>query len=90
MIVVDMALRSAIAASRDANLCRLEIVNDGTGTASRGNYDVRLYARNDGRLIRSARVERWPRNARPAWRLLAAAMVALEDVQRPSGDGGAA
>jgi len=78
MIVVDMSLRSAIHSSRDTNLCRLEVVNDGTGTGSRGNYDVRLYARNNGRLIRSGRVEDWPRNARPAWRLLAAAMTALE------------
>jgi hypothetical protein len=79
MITVEMNLCSAISASRDANLCRLEIVNDGaTETLSRGNYDVRLYARNNGRLVRTARVENWPRNARPAWRLLAAAMAALE------------
>jgi hypothetical protein len=78
MIVVEMTLYSAIDSSRDANLCRLEVVNDGTGTGARGNYDVRLYARNNGRLVRSARVENWPRNARPAWRLLAAAMTALE------------
>lgn len=72
-----MDLKSAIHSSRDANLCRIEIANDGTGTASRANYDVRLYARNDGRLVRTARVENWPRNAKPAWRLLQAGMEAL-------------
>lgn len=72
-----MELRSAIDSSRDESLCRVEVANDGTGTRSRGNYDVRPYARNNGRLIRVARVESWPRNALPAWRLLAAAMAAL-------------
>lgn len=79
MIVADVNLVSAISSSRDENLCRVEIANDGTGTGSRGNYEVRLYARGNGRLIRKARVENWVRNAHPAWRLLQAAMVALED-----------
>lgn len=79
MIVTHMELRSAIHESRDANLCRVEIANDGTGSHTRGNYNVRLYARNNGRLIRTARVENWPRNDRPAWRLLAAAMEALSE-----------
>lgn len=78
MIVVEANLLSAISSSRDANLCRVEIANDGTGSASRGNYVVRLYARNDGRLIRTARVDNWPRNAKPAWRLIQAALAALD------------
>lgn len=77
MIVVEANLLSAIHSSRDANLCRVEIANDGTGTISRGNYAVRLYARSNGRLIRTTRVENWPRNAKPAWRLIQAAMEAL-------------
>lgn len=81
MIVVDVQLKSAVSESRDANLCRLEIVNDVHKTldsgGSRGDYDVRLYARNNGRLIREGRVENWPRNARPAWRLIQAAWEAL-------------
>lgn len=76
MIVVEADLASAINASRDENLCRVEIVNVG-GTLSRGDYEVRLFARNNGRLIRTARVENWPRNAKPAWRLIQAAMKAL-------------
>lgn len=77
MIIVDATLDSAIDESRDENLCRVVIANDGKGTLSRSNYDVRLYARNNGRLIRRARVENWPRNAKPAWRLIQAAFEAL-------------
>lgn len=77
MIVVEANLVSAISADRDANLCRVVIINDGTGTGSRGNYTVGLYARNNGRLIRQARVENWPRNAKPAWRLIQAAFEAM-------------
>lgn len=73
-----MELRSAIHEDRDTNLCRVEIINDGTSAWSGiGHYDVRLYARNNGRLIRTARVENWPRNTKAAWRLLAAAMESL-------------
>lgn len=79
MIIVEANLQSAISATRDANLCRVEIINDGTGTLGRGNYDVRLYSRGDTpRLVRTARVEGYPRNAKPAWRLIQAAMVALD------------
>lgn len=79
MIVVHAHLFSAVSASRDDTLCRVEIANDGTGTAARGNYDVRLYSRGErGRLIRTARITNYPRNAVPAWRLIAAAMAAIE------------
>lgn len=79
MIVTTMDLRSAISSDRDDNLCTVVISNDGTGSSSKGNYDVKLFARSNGRLIRTARVEAWSRNAHPAWRLLAAAMKALEE-----------
>jgi hypothetical protein len=81
VIEVEMSLKSAISSARDANLCRIVIINDGTGSTSKGNYDVELYARNNGRLVRSGRVEEWPRNAKPAWRLLGAALDALEASQ---------
>ena len=77
MIVVHAQLESAISPSRDRPLCRVEIANDGTHPSpARGNYDVRLYSR-DGRHIRSARIENWPRDAKPAWRLIQAAMESL-------------
>lgn len=78
MIVVDMQLRSAISSARDANLCRVEIANTGEKRGARHDYVVRLYARNDGRLIRTAHVRDWPRDRHPAWRLLGAALDALE------------
>lgn len=79
MIVTKMELVSAIDAERDDNLCTVVITNDGTGSSSRANYDVKLFARSNGRLVRTARVENWSRNAHPAWRLLAAAMKELEE-----------
>lgn len=78
MIVAHMELKSAIHSSRDQRLCTVQIVNDGTGTSSRGNYDVTLYARGNGRVVRTARVEDYARNSKPAWRLLQAAMEALD------------
>jgi hypothetical protein len=76
MIVVEAELRSAISSDRDCNLCRVHIIN-GTGTLTRGNYDVVLFGRKPGRVIRTARVENWPRAAEPAWRLIQAAMESL-------------
>lgn len=78
MIVVEANLLSAVSDSRDCNLCRVEIANVRTSkTGSRADYRVRLYARGGGRLIRTAFVENWPRNAKPAWRLIQAALEAL-------------
>ena len=80
MIRVDVQLESAVSEDRNERLCQVVIANDGTGTGSLGNYDVRLYARGEnGRLIRQARVEGYPRRVHPAWRLIAAAMRALEE-----------
>lgn len=79
MIVVSCDLISAVSAERDESLGRVEIANDGTGSVTRASYDVRLYSRgNNSRLIRTARVENYPRQAQPAWRLIAAAFAALE------------
>jgi hypothetical protein len=82
MIVVKADLLSAISSGRDRTLCEVEIANTGEqGIGSRGTYEVRLYSASRtgkrGRLIRTARVEDWPREAKPAWRLIQAAMEAL-------------
>jgi hypothetical protein len=77
VIIVQAQLESAISSSRDELLCEVHIANDGTGSGSRGNYDVELYSRGGGRLVRRGRVENWPRNAKPAWRLIQAAMESL-------------
>jgi hypothetical protein len=47
---------------------------------ARGDYAVELFSRGTTpRKVRTARVEHWPRNAKPAWRLVQAAMLALDD-----------
>ena len=80
MIVVEATLRSAISSDRDEQLCTVTISNV-SGAGPRADYEVKLYARHRhgsiGRLIRTARVENWPRTAKPAWRLVQAAMEAL-------------
>ena len=87
MIVVTAELLSAITPDNDAHLCSVEICNDGgMERDTRADYDVTLYDRG-GRRLRTARVENWPRKARPAWRLVQAAFAALEDPdlrERPS------
>jgi hypothetical protein len=79
MIIVEANLRSALHESRDKTLCRVEIVNKETNKRmSRATYEVRLYSRGRSpRLIKTAYVENWPRNAVPAWRLVQAAFAAL-------------
>lgn len=48
---------------------KIIIVNDGTGSKTKGNYDVHFYDRN-GRGFRSERLENWPRNAKSIWKML--------------------
>ena len=47
-------------------IARLTIVNDGSGTQSRGNYIVRAYRKNTNYIIREGYVENWPRTQKPA------------------------
>lgn len=78
MIIVQAALLSGIDSSM-SSLGRLEITNDGTGTASKGNYIVVLYSRGaNGRKIRTAKIKNWPRNAKTAWALVTAAIEAVK------------
>lgn len=82
MIVVRAELESAISTSRDRTLCEMEIVNTAEqGIGSHGTYEVLLYSASRtgkrGRLIRKGRIENWPREAQPAWRLIAAAFEAV-------------
>lgn len=77
MIVVEAALYSAISSDRDRRLCRVEIANIAMRGA-RADYTVRLYsAGKRPRLIRTAQVDNWPRDAEPSWRLIQAAFKAL-------------
>lgn len=85
MIVVSVRLVSAIDRSRDRELARLEITNDGEGdNPNRGNYTVRslrgrskeqLDKRNTQRL---GRVLNHARLAEHVWNLVAKALKALK------------
>lgn len=78
MIVVPAMLVSAVSVSRNETLCFIEIVNV-SGAGSRRDYVVRLYSRGKKpRLIKTVRVENWPAEAKPAWRLIQAAWAALD------------
>lgn len=56
-----------------STLSVVTIVNDGTGTPSRGNYDVRATSKN-GRVVRIGRIENWARDSKPPLALLSAAL----------------
>jgi hypothetical protein len=81
MIVVQAALvPHGNPDSKVDRLCTVHIVNDGTGTRSRRNYDVKLYSRGlSPRLIKSARIEGYPSQSKAAWHLIAEAFRVLEE-----------
>lgn len=73
---VTVDLDSAYGPHRDETLGVLEIVNDGTGDASTGNYLVTLYGKK-GRLMAVSTIKGWPRLRRHAWDLVAEALLRL-------------
>lgn len=82
MIVVKADLISAVSDSNNEHLGMMTISNDGTGTASCANYDVKLYSRGKNpRIIRTARLEKWPHNDKTAWDLITAAVKKLDEVK---------
>lgn len=57
----------------------LEIINDGTGTLTRRNYDVIQYSRGKKpRVIKRTRIERWPSKAKTAFALVQEAFRMLD------------
>jgi hypothetical protein len=62
--------------ARKYPLASFTIINDGTGSQTRGNYTVHAFSKN-GRVIRSAEIKDWPRLSRPVGDLLAEALKAL-------------
>lgn len=74
MIRVTVELRSAIT-GRTTVLGTAEIVNDGTGTHTRGNYRARFYGKG-GRFLRESTVGNFPRKRLLAWDLLLSALSA--------------
>lgn len=77
MIHVPIILDSYGLGTNCRPLGALAIINDGTGTATRGNYTVRQFDRTGKRVVREARLENWPRQAKSPVQLLAAALKAL-------------
>jgi len=76
MIRVSMKLDSHGLGVRVSTLAEVTITNDGTGTPTRGNYNVVAIGKK-GRVIRRARVEHWPRKTKPPLALLSAALQEL-------------
>jgi hypothetical protein len=70
VIYVEMNLHSAIT-QKKSTLVTIVIINDGTGTAKRGNYDYTIHGRKKQRL-KSGRIEGWPRQSKTACALLQA------------------
>lgn len=60
-------------------LCRVHIINDGSGTRTRGNYEVKLFSKGlNPRLLKETEIKDWPRQSKPAWRLIAKAFEILD------------
>lgn len=75
MIVVKIELHSAIT-GKVTELGQVHIINDGTGTAKRGNYRVRKIGKR-GRLLTEGRVENHARLSSPIFKLLKKALGVL-------------
>jgi len=78
MIIVKVELHSAVT-GKVTELGRLHITNDGTGTETRGNYDVERMARITAKrqVLAHGRVTNWPRKSASIWRLLRRALDAV-------------
>jgi hypothetical protein len=73
MIRITVELLSARGPERNRTLGTAEIVNDGTGTATHGNYTARFYGGGDkrcSRVWRETTLRGWARNRRHPWLLV--------------------
>lgn len=80
MIVVPICLDSAVTLKTTV-LGTLVITNDGTGTKSRRNYDVKVYGKNAPIMglrkvkpIRTGKIKNWRSEARPVFELVLEAL----------------
>lgn len=73
MIRVTMKLDSHGLGLNISTLATVEIINDGTGTATRGNYNVKAMSKT-GYVIRTGRIENWAHKSKPPLALLSAAL----------------
>jgi hypothetical protein len=72
VIIVPVILASARTGGTK-NLGTLVIVNDGKGTPKRSNYEIKVIGKNK-RVLRRARIEKWPRESRPVFDLVVEAL----------------
>lgn len=68
MIQVKMMLHSAITRQTSA-LVEIHIVNDGTGTSTRGNYRWAIFGKRK-QLLKAGEIRGWARNSKTAAALL--------------------
>lgn len=70
MINIDIELWPHGYQERSVRIGQIEIINDGTGTLSRGNYVVKLYRKNSTKVWKEGRVENFPRKRLNSYDLL--------------------
>ncbi len=74
MIIVKVELHSAIT-RKVTELAKVRISNDGTSRDENiGHYDVAVFQKNSQRIIRSGRVEKYPRQSYHILRLVLRAL----------------
>lgn len=78
MILITIKLVSAIDESRSREIGRMLIANDGSGTAERGDYQIRLMRRGTIDVVqKTAEVKGFPRQSTVVWALVARALANL-------------
>ena len=69
MIVISVELWSKGYESRKIILGKMKIVNDLTGTLTRGNYKTWIYGKKS-KFIWFGRIQNWPRKQKHVWDLI--------------------
>jgi hypothetical protein len=82
MIVVRVELWSAVTGAK-TELARMHIANQGTGTATLGDYEGKTFRGRDAAALdkeivsHSATLEKFPRTAKHVWNLVARMLTAM-------------
>lgn len=88
MLIVKIELHPSTG-GRPKEIGRMLIINDGTGTIKRGNYDARVMRRGSRDFldtIREGRVTNYPRMSYNVWRLVARCLKAcFHEENKPNG-----
>lgn len=77
MLIVRIELHSAVT-GKISEIGRMRIYNDGTGDGRRGNYVVERMRRGKPKTVqRTGRVDNYPRQSLPVWKLVRRAIDAV-------------